>query len=201
MPKKGATYDYAGLDISMKETVICIVDEKGKIIHKGRSKTDVEKIIHHLLCTKLKIEKIGLESGSTSYWLVKNLKERGFTAICVDSRKMAVILSIKVHKTDDNDAQGIAEAIRCGMYHEVIQKSPSAVGQGTLMQARRTLVQQKVQIINSVRGLLKTYGICLGPSGEKEFSIKVRKQPDNIFETAIVGIEGLLNIYEALCVE
>jgi transposase len=69
------------------------------------------------------------------------------------------------------------------------------------MQARRSLVQQKVQIINSVRGLLKNYGICLEPSGEKEFSIKVRKQLDNIFETAIVGIEDLLNIYEALCVE
>jgi transposase len=108
---------YAGLEISMKETVICIVDEKGKIIHKGRSKTDVEKIIHHLLCTKLKIEKIGLESGSTSYWLVKNLNERGFPAICVGSRKMAAILSMKENKTDDNDAQGIAEAIRCGMYH------------------------------------------------------------------------------------
>jgi transposase len=74
---------------------------------------------------------------------VDKLRKKGLSAICIDSRKMAAILSVRVNKTDDNDAQGIAEAMRCGIYHEVVQKSQSAIAIGTLMQSRRTLVQQK----------------------------------------------------------
>ena len=165
---------YVGLDISMKETVICIVDEKGKSVHRGRSKTDPEKIAFHLDQTKFKIERIGIESGSLSHWLVEKLRDKELPAICIDARKMAAILSIRVNKTDDNDAKGIAEAMRCGMYKEVTQKSQLAVETSTLMQCRKTLVHQRVQLINSIRGFLKTYGIRLGSSGEKEFPAKVR---------------------------
>lgn len=192
---------YAGLDVSMKETVICIVNEKGESVHRGRAKTDPEKIMQHLTHTKFKIEKIGIESGSLSHWLVGKLQERSLPAICIDARKMAAVLSIRVNKTDDNDAQGIAEAMRCGMYTEVGQKSQTSIETGTLLQCRRTLVDQRVQLINSVRGFLKTYGVRLGSSGEKEFSSKVRSTLSEIFEIARVGIESLLNCYEKLCEE
>lgn len=192
---------YAGLDVSMKETVICIVNEKGESVHRGRAKTDPEKITQHLLNVKLKIEKIGIESGSLSHWLVNQLQGKGLPAKCIDARKMAAILSIRVNKTDDNDAQGIAEAMRCGLYKEVAQKSQIAVETGTLMQCRKTLVHQRVQLINSVRGFLKTYGIRLGSSGEREFPAKVRSKLLEIFEIARMGIESLLNCYEKLCEE
>lgn len=192
---------YVGLDVSMKETVICIVNEKGESVHKGRAKTDPEKIARHLACTKFKIEKVGIESGSLSHWLVDQLKKRAVPATCIDARKMAAILSIRVNKTDDNDAQGIAEAMRCGMYKEVAQKSQIAVETGTLMQCRKTLVHQRVQLINSVRGFLKTYGVRLGSSGEKEFPAKVKSTLSEIFEVARAGIESLLNCYEKLCEE
>ncbi len=128
---------YVGLDISMKETVICIVNEKGESVHRGKAKTDPEKITQHLMSTKFKLEKIGIESGSLSHWLVDKLKEKALPAICIDSRKMAAILSIRVNKTDNNDAQGIAEAMRCQMYTEVSQKSQNAIEISTLMQCRR----------------------------------------------------------------
>jgi transposase len=192
---------YVGLDISMKETVICIVNDKGVSVHKGRSKTDPEKIAYHLKQTKLKIEKIGLESGSLSHWLVNELRAFDLPAICIDSRKMAAFLSVRVNKTDDNDAQGIAEAIRCGLYKEVSQKSQQAVETGTLMQCRRTLVQQRVQLINSVRGFLKTYGVRLGSCGGKEFPEKVRAVLPKTFMIAREGIDSLVNCYENLSVE
>jgi transposase len=192
---------YVGLDISMKETVICIVDEKGESVHRGRSKTDPEKIAFHLEQTKFKIERIGIESGSLSHWLVEKLRDKELPAICIDARKMAAILSIRVNKTDDNDAKGIAEAMRCGMYKEVTQKSQLAVETSTLMQCRKTLVHQRVQLINSIRGFLKTYGIRLGSSGEKEFPAKVRSQLSGLFEVAQEGIESLINCYEKLCKE
>ena len=192
---------YVGLDVSMKETVICIVNEKGESVHKGRAKTDPEKIAQHLMYTKFEIEKIGIESGSLSHWLVNKLQEKGLPATCVDARKMAAVLSIRVNKTDDNDAQGIAEIMRCKMYKEVAQKSQISIETGTLMQCRKTLVHQRVQLINSVRGFLKTYGVRLGSSGEKEFPCKVRSRMSEIFEIARVGIESLLCCYEKLCEE
>ena len=192
---------YVGLDVSMKETVICIVNEKGESIHRGRSKTDPEKIAQHLMHTKFKIEKVGIESGSLTHWLVDELKKIEVPAICIDARKMAAVLSIRVNKTDDNDAQGIADAMRCGMYKEVAQKSQTAVETNTLMQCRKTLVHQRVQLINSIRGLLKTYGIRLESSGKKEFAEKVQNRLSAIFTIARTGIEGLLHCYEKLCEE
>ena len=192
---------YVGLDVSMKETVICIVNEKGESVHRGRAATDPEKIAQHLAHTKFKIEKVGIESGSLSHWLIDQLKKLAVPAICIDARKMAAVLSIRVNKTDDNDAQGIAEAMRCGMYREVSQKSQIAVETGTLMQCRKTLVHQRVQLINSVRGFLKTYGMRLGSCGEKAFSTKVKSRLSEIFEVARTGIESLLNCYEKLCEE
>jgi transposase len=192
---------YAGLDVSMKETVICIVNEMGESVHRGRAKTDPEKIAHHLLNAKFKLERIGIESGSLSHWLVERLKEQGFPAICIDARKMAAVLSIRVNKTDDNDALGIAEAMRCRMYKEVTQKSQISIETGTLMQCRKTLVHQRVQLINSIRGFLKTYGIRLGSSGEREFPEKVRGRLSEVFEIAKAGIESLLSCYGKLCEE
>ncbi|MCF7852273.1 MAG: IS110 family transposase [Simkaniaceae bacterium] len=192
---------YVGLDISMKETVICIVNDKGVSVHRGKTKTDPEKIAYHLKKIGLKIEKIGLESGSLSHWLVNELRKLELPAICIDARKMAVFLSVRVNKTDDNDAQGIAEAMRCGLYKEVCQKSQQAVETSTLMQCRRTLVQQRVQLINSIRGFLKTYGVRLGSCGEKEFSEKVRAILPGALMIAREGVESLVNCYEKLSAE
>jgi transposase len=192
---------YVGLDISMKETVICIVNGEGKSVHRRKLKTDPEEIAEHLKSTNLKIEKIGLESGSLSHWLVKELRELGLPVICVDARKMASFLSVRINKTDDNDAQGIAEAMRCGLYKEVAQKTQQSIEAGTLLQSRRTLVQQRVQLINCIRGLLKTYGIRLGTSGKKEFAEKVKQALPEDLMIAREGINGLVNCYEKLSEE
>lgn len=192
---------YVGLDISMKETVFCIVNDKGVPVHKGRSKTDPEEITRYLEKTGLKIEKIGLESGSLSHWLINKLRELGLPAICIDARKMAAFLSVQVNKTDDNDARGIAEAMRCGLYKEVLQKSQQSIETGTLMQSRRKLVQQRVQLINSIRGFLKTYGVRLNSCGEKEFATRVRAVLPGDLMIAREGIESLVNCYEKLSAE
>lgn len=192
---------YVGLDISMKETVICIVNDKGVTIHRGKTKTDPEKIAYHLRKTGLKIEKIGLESGSLSHWLVNELRSPDLPAVCIDARKMSAFLSVRVNKTDDNDAQGIAEAMRCGLYREVPQKAQQSIETGTLMQCRKTLVHQRVQLVNSIRGFLKTYGVRLGSCGEKEFPERVRAVLPGALMIAREGIESLVKCYEKLMAE
>jgi transposase len=187
---------YVGLDVSMKETFICIQDEAGKIIHQGQTKTDPELISEYLKKFQLNLNKVGVESGALSHWLVEELNKLNIPAICIDARKMAAVLSVQINKTDKNDARGIAEAMRCNLYRQVMQKSKSALELGTLMGSRRLMVQQKVQLTNAIRGFLKTYGIRLGSFGEKSFVKGVRDKLSDNQTLAKEGIESLLHCVE-----
>jgi len=187
--------NYVGLDVSMKETFICIEDESGKILNHGRVKTEPELIADYLI-KFMPLAKVGLESGSLSHWLTDELRKLQIPAICIDARKMAAVLSVQVNKTDKNDARGIAEAMRCGIYREVQPKSQESIEIGTLMRSRRILVEQKIKLSNAVRGFLKIYGIRLGNVGEAGFSKTVRKKLSEKSASAKEGIEGLLSCYE-----
>lgn len=94
---------YAGLDVSMKETFICILNEEGKRVHESQAYTDPRYIYDELNKSGYELEKVGLESGSLSSYLTKGLQALGCRAICIDARKMAAILSVTINKTDKND--------------------------------------------------------------------------------------------------
>lgn len=187
---------YVGLDVSMKETFVCIQDETGKILNQGKTKTEPELIAEYLKKFRLTLTKVGLESGSLSHWLIMELKKLEIPAICIDSRKMASILSVQVNKTDKNDAKGIADAMRCGLYTEVIAKSPKAVEISTLMGIRRLLVNQKQQMTNAIRGFLKSYGIRLGAIGDGKFAEKVREKISEDHPIAKEALDNLLRCFE-----
>jgi transposase len=189
---------YVGLDVSMKVTFVCIENEQGKVVHQGSVRTDPGLIAEYIKKNQLSIDKVGIESGSISYWLVEELKKAGIPAICIDARKMAAVLSVQVNKTDKNDAKGIAQAMRCGLYREVSQKSQKAIGIGTLMKARRLLVEEKIRISNAIRGFLKAHGIRLGVVGEATFTKKAREYLSGLYEYEKPGIESLLNVFEAI---
>jgi transposase len=189
---------YVGLDVSMKDTFVCILDEQGKVIHQGHVRTNPGIIADRLKKFQVPIELAGIESGSLSHWLVDELRKLDVPAICIDARKMAAILSVQVNKTDKNDAKGIADAMRCGLYREVTQKSQAAMEISTLMGCRKVLVERKVQSTNVVRGHLKTYGIRLGPTTDSNFVKSVREALPEKYPIAKLGIEALLRDLEAL---
>jgi len=107
---------YAGLDVAMKETFICILSEEGERIFESKAPTDPQPIYDELVKSGVELEKVGLESGSLSNYLTKGLQDLGVKAMCIDARKMAAILSVTINKTDKNDARGIADAMRCNHY-------------------------------------------------------------------------------------
>jgi hypothetical protein len=95
---------YVGLDVSMKTTSLCIVDEKGKIIQEANIATDPDALAEVIRSASLPIELVGIESGALSFYLVEALEERKVPAICIDARKMNAILSVTINKNDKNDA-------------------------------------------------------------------------------------------------
>jgi transposase len=157
---------YAGLDVSNAETSICIVNENNNIVKEAKVSSDPLSIYRYLQKTGLQFEKIGLEAGALSHWLVTSLRIENLNVICIDSRFMAAILSVNINKTDRNDARSIANAIRCNNYKEVHIKSIESIKTNSLLTARKALVHQRIRLSNTIRGILKTFGIKL-PKGIK----------------------------------
>src|SRR5437016_393928 len=134
---------YVGLDVSVKETSVCIVDKTGKVIREVKVATKPVAILAVLAEEALAIERIGLEAGPVSQWLYSALAEAGLPMICVETRHMKAALSAQINKSDRNDARGIAQMMRVGLYRPVhvkdagqpeaphaVDQSPALAGQG-----------------------------------------------------------------------
>ncbi len=189
---------YAGLDVSMKVTNICVLNEEGKRIFESKASTDSLAIHEELSKSGVELEKVGLETGSLSKYLTKGLLERGVKAIRIDARKMAAILSVTVNKTDKNDARGIADAMRCNHYKLVNIRSDEDDSIGIFLSSRSTLVESRGLFKNTIRGLLKTFGIRLGEVSNERFGATTRDSLINVSPEAHTGIKSLLKSFESM---
>lgn len=189
---------YVGLDVSMKKTSICIVTEQGKIVYESEVQTDPHALADAIEKTGLKIELVGFESGSLGHYLAQGFKERAMAAVCMDARKMSAILSVRVNKTDKNDARGIADALRTGMFTRVHEKPQEAINRSAILSMRRCIVNQRTDIKNHIRGILKTYGIRLGSVGPKRFNETVKHRIQDLDHLVRQTIEEMLEIFDML---
>lgn len=187
---------YAGLDVSMNTTFICIVNEKGKVVQEYTSESKPEAIDLLLSKTGLQIEKVGLESGCLTHYLKKGLIDKGYEVIGMESHRMAAILATIINKTDKNDARGIAEALRVGHYKECVHRSDEAVERRTILHARKTAVEGRTHCITSIKGHLKVYGIRLGQGSGKSFREKVETTIAELNPKVQKVIKSLLNILD-----
>jgi transposase len=192
---------YIGLDVSMKRTFICVLNEQGKIVHEGSEKTDPHLLADYFSKRDFQEIVVGFESGSLSHYLVTGFRERAIDPICMDARKLSPILALKINKTDKNDARGIAEALRSDMYTRVHCKPQESVEKSILLASRRALINQQTQLKNTVRGLLKSYGIRLGSVGAKKFSSVVMKQIEKQEKIVILSIASLLSTFDKIVEE
>ena len=193
--------NYVGLDVSLKTTSICILNEKGKRIIEGEANSTPEEIGEFLKKTGLEIEKIGLESGSLTHYLKKGLLGMNYQVIAMESRKMAAILGTIINKTDKNDARGIAEALRVGHFRECIHRSEDAVEIRSLLNLRQTAVEERTHIISSIRGHLKVYGIKFTKKAGKTFDKQVEEAITILRPRLQKAIKSLLKILNTLNLE
>ena len=114
---------FAGLDVSVKETSVCIVDDAGKIVREVRVASEPEALLQVLTNKTYRFKRIGLEAGPLSQWLYSVLAEAGLPVICVETRHMRAALKAQINKTDRNDARSIAPIIRVGLYRPVHVKT------------------------------------------------------------------------------
>ena len=161
---------YVGLDISLKRTSICVVDEDGGIRLEGTVASDPDAIANFVRARAPATRRVGMESGPTSVWLWRELTERGLPVICIDARHARAALSMQINKSDRNDAVGIARIMQTGWYREVQAKSPDSHATRALLNSRALLVRIQRDLENQVRGLLKISGLIIGRAKDGVFA-------------------------------
>jgi transposase len=114
---------FAGLDVSVKETSVCIVDEAGKIAREVKVASEPAALLAVLRNPTYYFKRIGLEAGPLSQWLFSALAEASLPAICVETRHTKAVLKAQINKTDRNDARGIAQMMRAELYRPVHVKT------------------------------------------------------------------------------
>jgi transposase len=166
---------YVGLDVSLEQTSLCVVDGAGAVVWRGKCHSAPGEIAAVLAKHAIGAGRIGLETGLLSTWLFHELKARRLPVVCIDARHAKAALSLKLNKTDANDAQGIAQIIRVGWYREVAVKSMDHHALRAMLSARSQLVAQCTTLANSVRGLLKVFGLVVRHAKGRRFDHLVRQ--------------------------
>ena len=183
---------FVGLDVSVKETAICILDPQGRVVHRACVESDPKVIREHLLGLGLAFGRIGLEAGPLSPWLYAGLVEAELPAICVETRHMHAALSARINKTDRNDAQGIAQMMRVGLFKPVHVKTPASQQRRLLLTSRKLLQRKVYDIENDLRGQLRNFGLKVGVVGAAGFEARVRELVDDLPGVAAVVIPFLV---------
>ena len=166
---------YAGIDVSLKESHVCVVDASGKIIREGKVASEPEDLIGWFGALGLAVTRIGLEAGPLSQWLYAALRDAGLAIELLETRHVRNALKIMPVKTDRKDAQGIAELMRLGWFRPVHCKSMEAQEVRAMLTARKLVQKMLHEVEMSLRGVLRGFGLKVGKTTPVQFEARIRE--------------------------
>jgi transposase len=181
---------YAGIDVSLECSSVCVVDANGKILREAKVASEPEPLIAWFRSLGIELERIGLEAGPLSQWLFAAMKEARLAVELLETRHVRDAFKAIPVKSDRNDARGIAQLMRLGWFRPVHCKSMGAQETRSLLTARK-LVQSKLRDVeNSLRGILRGFGLKVGKTTELRFAGRIQE--------LVAGHPHLETIAEAL---
>lgn len=200
---------YVGLDVSQRQTAICVVDKNGKVVVEGKSMTQPADIYGWLVGKNIDpclVERAGLEAGAMSSWLYTELVKLGLPMICLEAFQAHRFLQSNRNKNDRNDARGLAQLVRMGgeYIRSVTIRSQANQEARMLLTMRQKLVDQKVGLENNITGCLKPFGLVV-PRGDvvaRTFCGRVMEAITRSEEMNLKlrsTITPMLDLYEKLC--
>jgi transposase len=188
---------FAGLDVSVKDTSVCIVDDTGRIIREVKVLSEPDALLTVLKNPVHHFKRIGLEAGPLSQWLFSALADAGLPVICVETRHMRAALKAQINKTDRNDARGIAQMIRVGLYRPVHVKTLRSRKLRMLLTHRQLLQSKAIAVDNDLRGTLRNFGLKVGMVGAARFEARIRELVEGLPDLAAL-VEPLLVVRRVL---
>ncbi len=188
---------FAGLDVSVKETSVCIVDETGRIVREVKVASEPGALLQVLSNPAYHFKRIGLEAGPLSQWLYSAFAEVSLPVICVETRHMRAVLKAQINKTDRNDARGMAQMMRAGLYRPVHVKTLRSQKLRMLLTHRKLLQSKAISIDNDLRGTLRNFGLKVGVVGKVRFEARIRELVENLPDLALL-VEPMLIVRRVL---
>jgi transposase len=166
---------YAGIDVSLEQSSVCVVDGSGKIVREAKVASEPGALIEWFGSLGLRLVRIGLEAGPLSQWLFAGMKQAGFAVELLETRHVRAAFETMPVKTDRKDARGIAQLIRLGWFRPVHCKSMEAQETRAIL-TTRGFVQKKLRDIEmSLRGILRGFGLKIGDTTPVRFGERVKE--------------------------
>jgi transposase len=166
---------YAGIDVSLECSSVCVVDANGRILREARVASEPKALIAWFRSSGFDLERIGLEAGPLSQWLFAAMKAAGLAVELLETRHVRKAFEAMPVKSDRNDARGIAQLVRLGWFRPVHCKSMDAQEVRAMLTARK-LVQSKLRDVeNSLRGILRGFGLKVGKTTGQEFAGRIEE--------------------------
>ena len=191
----------AGLDVSLNETSVCVVDGEGHVILERKVATEPDAIVKALKEFLPELRRVGIEASSLGCWLQPELLARGLEAVVIESRHTHVALSTMRNKTDRNDARGIAQLMRLGWYKVVHVKSREALELRMLLGCRQLVLRKLLDVENEIRGTLRAFGLKVGNVSRGRFAARVLELAEQASGLIEELLQRMLAIRGTLLVE
>ena len=188
---------YAGIDVSLECSSVCVVEASGKIVREAKVASEPEALIGWFGSLGLKLARIGLEAGPLSQWLFAAMRQAGLAVELLETRHVHDAFKAMPVKSDRNDARGIAQLMRLGWFRPVHCKSMAAQEVRALLTARK-LVQSKLHDMEmSLRGILRGFGLKVGVTTPRRFAGRIRELVAGhanleVIATAMLAIRDVL---------
>jgi transposase len=191
---------YAGIDVSLESSSVCVVDAEGKILHEGKVLSEPEALIAWFAQLGSPVERIGLEAGPLSQWLYAAMAQAGLSVELLETRHVRTAFKTMPVKTDKKDARGIAQLMRLGWFRPVHCKSASAQEVRAVLTARKLLQTKLHDVELSLRGVLRGFGLKVGATSPRAYASRVRTLVEGHAVLEAIA-EALLRAREVLAAE
>jgi transposase len=154
---------------------VCIVEAQGKIVKEAKGASEPEGLIAWFAAHGTPMARIGLEAGPLSQGLFAGLKAAGLPVELLETRRVRAAFKAMPVKTDRTDARGIAQLMRLGWVRPVHCTSRPAQEGRALLTTRKLLQAKRHDVEMSLRGVLRGFGLKVGPTTPKTFEGRVRE--------------------------
>ena len=188
---------YAGIDVSLECSSVCVVEESGKIVREAKVASEPDALVSWFAGLGLRLSRIGLEAGPLSQWLYGGLRQAGLAVELLETRHVRAAFKTMPVKSDRNDARAIAQLMRLGWFRPVHCKSLGAQEVRALLTARK-LIQAKLQDVeNSLRGMLRGFGLKVGKTTKRSFAGRIRELVAGHDSLTVIG-QAVLAVHAVL---